>query len=149
MNAFSIIKNNQNEIDAGNFTCLLPSIKCNDPEQQQALTIVLRMLGSVGVEPFDSYTLSGLRSAVQRGEEVLQPSYADKGFLMVAEDYKQRWKDYRPLLEVLGIAFIHGQLKSSFGNREYYLAYWAEYGFKKEFILYWQNVLGGQWEEIN
>lgn len=151
MDALSIIRNNQNELDAGDFTCLLPSIKCNDPKGQLALTEVLKMLGSVGVEPFNSYGPSGLGVAVQRGEEVLQPSYADKGLLVTAKDYKARWREYQLLLEVLGIAFMHGELKHHLlppHNDEYYLLYWAKDGFKKEFTLYWQNVLGGQWEEI-
>lgn len=55
MKAVDIIKNNQNELDAENFTTLLTAIDPRSPEEQLELAKVLSMLQEAGVEPFDQY----------------------------------------------------------------------------------------------
>lgn len=105
MKAVDIIKNYENELDAGNFTTLLTSID-RSPEEQLELAKVLFMLQEAGVEPFDQYEdFRAFLQIVQLGCEVFDPEKFTTGLLTTDTDYEKRWKPYRDVFEVLGISF--------------------------------------------
>lgn len=105
MKAVDIIKNNQNELDAGNFTTLLTSID-RSPEEQLELAKVLFMLQEAGVEPFDQYEgLQTFKQIVQLGCEVFDPNVYTTGYLITDSYYENMWKPYKDVFEVLGISF--------------------------------------------
>lgn len=105
MGAVNIIKNNQNELDAGDFTTLLTAITWDDPVEQMDLIKVLSMFKQAEVPPFNKYDAEGLRRLVLRSCEVLDPSKSTTGLLTTDKDYQDRWEPYREGLETLGISF--------------------------------------------
>ena len=93
MKAIDIIKNNQNELDAENFTTLLTAIDPRNSEEQLELAKVLSMLQEAGVEPFDQYKGPyTFRQIVQLGCEVFDPEKFTTGLLITDAYYENVWK---------------------------------------------------------
>lgn len=148
MKAVDIIKNNQNELDVGDFTTLLTSID-RSPEEQLELAKVLFMLQEAGVEPFDQYEgLKTFKQIVQLGCEVFDPNVYTTGYLITDSYYENMWKPYRDVFEVLGISFSQELVDFSNESKVYYLAYITEDGGVDDKLLYWRDVLGGSWRGI-
>lgn len=149
MSAVSIIKNNQNELDAGDFTTLLTAIDPCNPEEQLELTKVLSMLREAGVEPFNQYEGPyAFRQIVQLGCEVFDPEKFTAGLLIVDTDYEKRWKPYIDIFEILGISILQEPVDFSNELKVYYLVYITKDGGVEDKLLYWRDVLGGTWRGI-
>ena len=144
-----IIKANEDAIDAGDFTTLIPSIPYSNADSWYALCDVLCMLRHVKVEPFCEYTPTGLTAAVVKGKEVFRPTNKNIGVLYTARMDKATIALYEPIIEALGISIAKGLLKSSLGDpdMEVFLLYITKEGLKDK-PQYWENVLGKKWEEI-
>lgn len=144
-----IIKANEDALDAGDFTTLMPSIHFSDVEGWQNLCDILCMLRNVGVEPFCEYTPTGLTTAVVKGREVFQPTNKHIGVLYTTKMQKASVAEYKPIFDALGISIVKGLLKSSLGNPdiEAYILYITKEGLKDK-PQYWENVSGRKWEEI-
>lgn len=149
MKAVDIIKNNQNELDAEDFTTLLTAIDPRNPEEQLELAKVLSMLQEAGVEPFDQYEgLYVFRRIVQLGCEVFNPDVHTTGYLITDAYYENMWKPYRDVFEILGLSFIQESVDFSDRSKVYYLVYITEDGGVKDKLLYWRDILGGSWRGI-
>lgn len=143
-----IIKANEDALDAGDFTTLMPSIHFSDIEGWQNLYDILCMFRNVEVEPFCNYTPTSLSTAVVRAREVFRPTNKDIGVMDTADQFS-KYIDYMPLFNALGVSITKGLLKSSLGDPdiEIYLLYITKEGLKDK-PQYWENVLGREWEEI-
>lgn len=149
MKALDIIKNNQNELDAEDFTTLLTAIDPRSPEEQLELAKVLSMLQEAGVEPFDQYEgFSAFKQIVQLGCEVFNPDVCTTGYLITDAYYESAWKPYRDVFEILGLSFIQESVDFSDGSKVYYLVYITEDGGVEDKLLYWRDILGGSWRGI-
>ena len=105
MGAVNIIRNNQNELDAGDFTTLLTAITWDDTIEQMDLIEVLSMLKQAEVPPFNKYDAKSLGRLVIQGCEVVDPNKFTTGLLTTDKDYKGRWEPYREGFEALGLSF--------------------------------------------
>ncbi len=149
MKALDIIKNNQNELDAEDFTTLLTAIDPRNLEEQLELAKVLSMLHEAGVEPFDQYEGPYVfRRIVQLGCEVFNPDVYTTGYLITDAYYENMWKPYRDVLEILGLSFIQESVDFSDGSDVYYLVYITKDGGVDDKLLYWRDILGGSWRGI-
>ena len=74
MTVEEIIKANEDALDAGDFTTLMPSIHFSDIEGWQNLYDILCMFRNVEVEPFCNYTPTSLSTVVVRAREVFRPT---------------------------------------------------------------------------
>ena len=143
-----IIKANEDALDAGDFTTLMPSIHFSDIEGWQNLYDILCMFRNVEVEPFCNYTPTSLSTAVVRAREVFRPTNKDIGVMDTA-DQVSKYIDYMPLFNALGVSVLYGYFISSIdGAKESMrLMYKTEDGLGDK-LQYWENVLGQKWEEI-
>lgn len=143
MTVEEIIRVNEDAIDVGDFTTLIPSIPYSNADSWQALCDVLCLLRNVKVEPFCEYTPTGLTAAVVKGKEVFRPTNKHIGVLYTSRIEKAAIAVYKPIIEALGISVAKGLLKSSLGDpdTEGFLLYITKEGLKDK-IQYWENVLG-------
>lgn len=149
MKAIDIIKNNQNELDAENFTTLLTAIDPRNSEEQLELAKVLSMLQEAGVEPFDQYKGPyTFRQIVQLGCEVFDPEKFTTGLLITDAYYENVWKPYRDVFEILGLSFIQESVDFLNESKVYYLVYITKDGEVEDKLLYWRDILGGSWRGI-
>lgn len=107
-----IIKANEDALDAGDFTTLMPSIHFSDIEGWQNLYDILCMFRNVEVEPFCNYTPTSLSTAVVRAREVFRPTNKDIGVMDTA-DQVSKYIDYMPLFNALGVSVLYGYFISS------------------------------------
>lgn len=149
MDTIDIIKNNQNELDAEDFTTLLTAIDPCNPKEQLELAKVLSMLQEAGVEPFDQYEGPYVfRQIVQLGCEVFNPDVHTTGYLITDAYYENVWKPYKDVFEILGLSFIQESVDFSNESKVYYLVYITKDDEVEDKLLYWRDVLGGSWRGI-
>ena len=143
MTVEEIIKANEDALDAGDFTTLIPSIHFSDVEGWQNLCDILCMLRNVEVEPFCNYTPTSLTTAVVRAKEVFRPTNKNVGVIVTANQFSLKYVDYIPLFHALGVSILHGWFKSHVDDfkTEGYILFIAKDGLKDK-LQYWENVLG-------
>ena len=143
-----IIKANEDALDVGDFTTLMPSIPFEDEGGWQNLCEVLHMLHHVGIEPFCNYHKIRLNTVIRCCKDVFRPTNKDIGVLQHQSLWRAIDDSCDPLFNALGVSVLYGYFISSIdGARESVrLMYKTEDGLGDK-LQYWENVLGRKWEE--